>query len=48
VALTSTPTLHRRLEHFSRCFIANFQSLFDKLAQPWDLKSIRHQNDETL
>jgi hypothetical protein len=26
---------------FSRCFIANFQSLSDKPAQPWDLKSIR-------
>jgi hypothetical protein len=26
---------------FSRRFIANFQSLFDKLVQPWDLKSIR-------
>jgi hypothetical protein len=33
---------------FSRCFIANFQSLSDKPAQPWDLKSIRRQNDETL
>jgi hypothetical protein len=26
----------------------NFQSLSDKLAQPWDFKSIRRQNDETL
>jgi hypothetical protein len=26
----------------------NFQSLSDKPAQPWDLKSIRRQNDETL
>jgi hypothetical protein len=26
---------------FRRCFIANFQSLSDKTAQPWDLKSIR-------
>jgi hypothetical protein len=34
--------------HFSRCFIANFQSLSDKLAQPWDLKSIRRRGDETL
>jgi hypothetical protein len=33
---------------FSRCFIANFQSLSDKPAQPWDLKSIRRQGDETL
>jgi hypothetical protein len=33
---------------FSRCFISNFQSLSDKLAQPWDLKSIKHQGDETL
>jgi hypothetical protein len=29
-------------------FIANFQSLSNKPAQPWDLKSIRRQNDETL
>jgi hypothetical protein len=33
---------------FSRRFIANFQSLSDKPAEPWDLKSIRRQNDETL
>jgi hypothetical protein len=33
---------------FSQCFIANFQSLSDKLAQPWDLKSIRRRGDETL
>jgi hypothetical protein len=33
---------------FSRRFIANLQSLFDKPAQPWDLKSIRRQNDDTL
>jgi hypothetical protein len=33
---------------FSRCFIANFQSLSDKPVQPWDLKSIRRQGDETL
>lgn len=26
----------------------NFQSLYDKLAQPWDLKSIKRQSDETL
>jgi hypothetical protein len=33
---------------FSRRFIANFLSLSDKPAQPWDLKSIRRQNDETV
>jgi hypothetical protein len=33
---------------FSRCCVANFQSLFNKPAQPWDLKSIRHRGDETL
>jgi hypothetical protein len=33
---------------FSRRFIANFQSLSDKPAQPWDLKSIRRRGDETL
>jgi hypothetical protein len=33
---------------FSQCFIANFQSLSDKPAQPWDLKSIRRRGDETL
>jgi hypothetical protein len=33
---------------FSRCFIANFKSLSDKPAQPWDLKSIRRRGDETL
>ena len=33
---------------FNRRFIANFQSLSDKPAQPWDLKSIRHRGDETL
>jgi hypothetical protein len=33
---------------FSRCFIANFQSLSDKPVQPWDLKSIKRQGDETL
>jgi hypothetical protein len=33
---------------FSRRFIANFQSLSDKAVQPWDLKSIRRQGDETL
>jgi hypothetical protein len=33
---------------FSRRFITNFQSLSDELAQPWDLKSIKRQGDETL
>jgi hypothetical protein len=33
---------------FIRCFIINFQSLSDKPAQPWDLKSIRRRGDETL
>jgi hypothetical protein len=33
---------------FSRCFIANFQSLSDKPARPWDLKSIRRRGEETL
>jgi hypothetical protein len=33
---------------FSRRFIANFQSLSDKPAQPWDLKSIKRRGDETL
>jgi hypothetical protein len=33
---------------FSRRFTANFQSLSDKLAQPWDLKSIKRRGDETL
>jgi hypothetical protein len=32
---------------FSRRFIVSFQSLSDKLAQPWDLKSIRRRGDET-
>jgi hypothetical protein len=33
---------------FSRHFTANFQSLSDKPAQPWDLKSIKRRGDETL
>jgi hypothetical protein len=33
---------------FSWRFIANFQSIFDKPAQPWDLKSIKHRGDDTL
>jgi hypothetical protein len=32
----------------SRRFTANFQSLSDKPAQPWDLKSIKRRGDETL
>jgi hypothetical protein len=34
--------------NFSRRFTANFQSLSDKPAQPWDLKSIKRRGDETL
>jgi hypothetical protein len=34
--------------YFSRHFIANFQSLSDKPAQPWYLISIRRRGDETL
>jgi hypothetical protein len=33
---------------FSRCFIANFQYISDKPAQPWDLKSIRRRGDKTV
>jgi hypothetical protein len=33
---------------FSQRFTANFQSLSDKPAQPWDLKSIKRRGDETL
>jgi hypothetical protein len=33
---------------FSRRFTVNFQSLSDKPAQPWDLKSIKRRGDETL
>jgi hypothetical protein len=33
---------------FNWRLIANFQSLYDKSAQPWDLKSIRRHGDETL
>jgi hypothetical protein len=33
---------------FSHRFVVNFQSLSDKPAQPWDLKSIKRQSDETL
>jgi hypothetical protein len=48
MASTSASTLHRRLGDFSHRFVTNFQSLSDKLAQPWDLKSIKCKNDETL
>jgi hypothetical protein len=33
---------------FSRRFIANFQSLSDKPAQPWDLKSIKRRNSPVV
>jgi hypothetical protein len=33
-------------EDFSHQFVAKFQSLSDKPAQPWDVKSIKHQSDE--
>jgi hypothetical protein len=33
---------------FSRRFTTNFQSLSDKPAQPWDLKSIKRRGDKTL
>jgi hypothetical protein len=36
------------LGDFSHRFVTNFQSLSYKLAQPWDLKSIKCKNDETL
>jgi hypothetical protein len=47
VAPISTPALNDDWSDFSRRFIPNFQSLSDKPAQPWDLKSIRRQNYET-
>jgi hypothetical protein len=31
---------------FCERFVANFQSLSDKLAQLWDLKFVKHKNDE--
>jgi hypothetical protein len=34
--------------NFSRRFTANFQSLSDKPAQPWDHKSIKRRGDKTL
>jgi hypothetical protein len=48
--MATTPARHciDDWNDFSRRFIANFQSLSDKPAQPWDLKSIRHRGDETL
>jgi hypothetical protein len=48
MATTPTLTLHDDWSDFSRRFIANFQSLSNKLAQPWDLKSIKCQGNETL
>jgi hypothetical protein len=36
------------LRHLPRHCTANFQSLSDKPAQPWDLKSIKRRGDETL
>jgi hypothetical protein len=48
VASTSTPTLHRRLERLQSALHHQLQSLSDKPTQPWDHKSIRRQNDETL
>lgn len=35
-------------DDFSRRFDSNFQSLSNEPPQPWDLKSIKHQRDETL
>jgi hypothetical protein len=35
-------------DDFSRRFVVNFQFLSNKLAEPWDLKSIKRQSDETL
>jgi hypothetical protein len=48
--MATTPTRHciDDWSDFSLHFIANFQSLSDKPAQPWDLKSIRRRGDETL
>lgn len=37
-----------RWADFCDRFIANYQSLSDKPAQPWDLKSIRCNDDESL
>jgi hypothetical protein len=33
---------------FCRRFFVNFQSLSNKSAQPWDLKSIKRQSNESL
>jgi hypothetical protein len=35
-------------DDFSRHFVMNFQSLFEKAVQPWDIKFIKRQSDETL
>jgi hypothetical protein len=49
VSPTSAPTLHRRLERLQSVFHRQLLvSLSDKQAQPWDLKFIRRQSDETL
>jgi hypothetical protein len=42
---------HHYIDHcadFYDKFISNFQSLSDKPSQPWDLKSVRRKNDESL
>jgi hypothetical protein len=48
MALASAATLIDDWEDSNCRFVTNFQSLSDKPAQPWDLKSIKHQSDETL
>jgi hypothetical protein len=35
-------------DNFSRWFVVNFRSLFDKPAQLWDLKSIKRQSNKIL
>jgi hypothetical protein len=35
-------------DDFYDWFVANFQSLSNRPTQPWDLKSIRRKNDESL
>jgi hypothetical protein len=35
-------------DNFSHRFVVNFQSLYDKPAQTWDLMSIKRQSNETL
>jgi hypothetical protein len=48
MATPPTPTLHRRLEQLQSAFYHQLHILSDKLAQPWDLKSIRRREDGTL